>query len=76
MKYLLTALLIVTLSSCSNSFINHSLKAEKIGDCNNENVPVKMISNINGERYEFQYCLTMALTEKITPLKEAAIAYW
>jgi hypothetical protein len=51
------AAIILLLSSCSNSFINHKLKAEKIGACSNELTPIKMISNINGERYEFEECL-------------------
>ena len=55
MKYLLV--LVLFLSSCSNAFINHDLKAEKIGDCALQSAPIKMISNINGERYEFNYCL-------------------
>ncbi len=57
MKYILTSVIIFSLSSCSNSFINHRMNAEKIGACNQQTVPVKMISNINGERYEFNYCL-------------------
>jgi hypothetical protein len=57
MKYFLTITVIVLFSSCSNSFINHELKAEKIGACSNEVTPIKMISNINGERYEFEQCL-------------------
>jgi hypothetical protein len=64
MKYLFTAAVILFLSSCSDSFINHSLKAEKMGDCTNEVVHVKMISNINGERYEFQYCLNEGFNGK------------
>ena len=57
MKHILIVSTIILLSSCSNSFINHSLKAEKIGACTNETVPIRMNSNINGERYEFNYCL-------------------
>lgn len=57
MKHILPVIAVIFLSSCSDSFINHSLKAEKSGDCNNEPAAVKMISNINGKRYEFQYCL-------------------
>ncbi|GAB2812251.1 hypothetical protein [Ferruginibacter profundus] len=58
MKYFLTALTIILLSSCGpDTFINHEMKAEKIGACTNDVVPVKMTGNINGERYEFQYCL-------------------
>ena len=55
MRYLLV--LALFFSSCSNAFINHDLKAEKIGDCAMQAAPIKMISNINGERYEFNYCL-------------------
>jgi hypothetical protein len=56
-KYILPTLLIFFLSSCSNSFINHELKAEQIGTCTEQKAPIKILSNINGERYEFQYCL-------------------
>jgi argonaute-like protein implicated in RNA metabolism and viral defense len=57
MKYFVTITVIALLSSCSNSFINHKLKATKIGTCSNEVKPIKIISNINGERYEFEQCL-------------------
>ena len=43
--------------SCSDSFINHKLQFEKIGDCSGVAGSVKMISNINGERYEFYSCI-------------------
>ncbi|MBC7936639.1 MAG: hypothetical protein H7Y86_14910 [Rhizobacter sp.] len=64
MKYLLSVIVIVLVCSCSDSFINHTLKAEGSGECNEQPVPVKMISNINGERYEFQYCLGEGFDEK------------
>lgn len=64
MKHLLTLTTIFLLFSCSNAFINHKLKAEKIGACSNEVTPIKMISNINGERYEFEYCLEEGFDEK------------
>lgn len=57
MKYTLLTGIIIFFSSCSSSFINHDLKYEKIGECGKENVPIRMISNINGERYEFQQCM-------------------
>jgi hypothetical protein len=57
MKLIILTLLILSLASCSNSFINKKLQFEKIGACNNDVLPTKMISNINGERYEFNYCL-------------------
>jgi hypothetical protein len=64
MKYILI-LSIIFLSSCGlDTFINHKLKAEKIGACSNEVTPIKMISNINGERYEFEYCLEEGFDEK------------
>jgi hypothetical protein len=64
MKYIFPVIVIILLYSCSDSFINHSLKAEKIGVCSGGVVPVKMISNINGERYEFEYCLDEGFNEK------------
>lgn len=45
------------LFSCSDSFINHKLKFEKLGDCTGISESIKMISNINGERYEFFSCI-------------------
>ncbi len=43
--------------SCSNSFINHELKYEMLGDCKDIAKDIKMKSNINGERYEFLCCM-------------------
>lgn len=64
MKYILLAATIMLLYSCSDSFINHKLKAEKIGPCSNQLLPVNMTGNINGERYEFSYCLDENFDEK------------
>ena len=64
MKYALFVSAVILLCSCSDAFINKTLKAEKLGECSNEAVPVKMISNINGERYEFQHCLDENFNEK------------
>lgn len=60
MKYFLTALTILLLSSCGpDAFINHKLKAEKVRACTNELTPAKIniTSNIYGEHYEFECCL-------------------
>lgn len=57
MKYVLTIICCGFLFSCSDSFINHKLKHEKLGDCNGNIPPIRMISNINGERYEFLSCI-------------------
>lgn len=64
MKYIISIAAVILLASCSDAFINHSLKAEKSGECSDEPVPVKMISNINGERYEFIYCLPETFDKK------------
>lgn len=45
------------LFSCSDSFMNHELKFERLGECTGYSQSVKMISNINGERYEFYSCI-------------------
>jgi hypothetical protein len=57
MKYSLIIVCSCFLFSCSDSFINHKLKIERVGDCTGQTMPVKMVSNINGERYEFRSCL-------------------
>jgi hypothetical protein len=41
-----------------------------VGACTNELIPVKMLSNIAGERYEFVSCLGDDLMGKIIWLKE------
>jgi hypothetical protein len=57
MKYILFISCTCFLFSCSDSFVNHKLKYEKLGDCAEQPTPVKMISNMNGQRYEFTSCL-------------------
>ena len=60
MKTLLLSFILILLYSCeSKPYINHSMKVDKIGDCSQQKEPIniKIISNINGERYEFDYCL-------------------
>lgn len=57
MRYLFLLTISCLFFSCSDSFINHKLKFEKAGDCTGEMKPIRMISNINGERYEFDCCM-------------------
>ena len=57
MKYLLGLTISVLLFSCSDSFINHKLSFEKAGHCATAQPGIKMISNINGERYQFDCCM-------------------
>lgn len=65
MNYFLTFIILVFLSACGpDNFINHQLQAEKMGSCTNKISPVKITSNINGERYEFEICLEDCFNEK------------
>ena len=57
MKYILVIFCAALLFSCSNSFINHELKYEKQGECRPLQKDIQMISNINGERYQFLCCM-------------------
>jgi hypothetical protein len=60
MKHFFAVAAAIFLFSCADSttpFINHELKAEKIGNCEQQIVKTNMVSNTAGERYEFQYCL-------------------
>lgn len=58
MKYILLAAIIFLFASCSDApFINHTLKAEKIGPCTSGDETIRMEGNINGERYIFNDCL-------------------
>ena len=57
MKSFLLIYTAVSFCSCSDSFINHTLQYEKLGACSNEVTPIKMLSNINGEKYELISCL-------------------
>lgn len=57
MKHILILICFCFLFSCSDSFINHELKFEKTGNCTDQATPIRMTSNINGQRYEFTSCL-------------------
>jgi hypothetical protein len=65
MKILSLIITVAVLSSCENKpFINAVLKAEKTGNCSEQLTPTQMNKNINGERYEFEYCLPDNFDEK------------
>src|SRR5215470_15693250 len=55
----LMLLLLLTIISCNRKpFVNHKLKFEKISDnCENLKPSFRMVSNVAGERYEFEKCL-------------------
>jgi hypothetical protein len=55
---LLMLLTLVTISCNRNPFVRHKLKFEKISDnCENLKPSFRMVSNVAGERYEFEKCL-------------------
>jgi len=63
-KYLLSICIVFYLiytSSCntgSKPYLKHKVQFEKLaGNCSNLNSKFSMVSNIAGERYEFQECL-------------------
>jgi hypothetical protein len=66
MKYLLTAVTVLFFSCNDGDFINHTLKAEKAGDCASATGDFKMVSNTSGQRYTFDLCLagTYTVTRK------------
>jgi aconitase A len=64
MKYLIGILLCSLLFSCSDTFINHTLSFEKAGDCTAYQPGIKMVSNINGERYQFDCCMDESFNGK------------
>lgn len=48
----------VTSAACERKpFVNHKLKLELKGDCSKAESTFKLVSNIAGERYEFDKCL-------------------
>ncbi len=57
MRYAFFIISCFLLFSCSDSFIKHKLKYEKIGTCSEVPESIKMLANINGVRYEFYRCL-------------------
>jgi hypothetical protein len=58
MKYALVLISCCLIFACNDPFINHKLKYEKTAEgCNGVAESINMLSNINGERYEFYTCL-------------------
>lgn len=59
-------LLMVTVSCNRKPFVNHKLKFEKISDnCENLKPSFRMVSNVAGERYEFEKCLDASFTKEM-----------
>src|SRR4030095_9158109 len=58
-------LLLLMIFSCNRKpFVSHKLKFEKISDnCENLKPAFRMVSNVAGERYEFEKCLDVNFTK-------------
>jgi|SRR4030095_12770505 hypothetical protein len=65
MNRLFIFLLVLLANSCNRKpFVDHKLKFEKISDnCENLKPSFRMISNVAGERYEFEKCLDANFTK-------------
>jgi len=59
MNKAIVSLLMILIFACNRkSFVNHKLKFEKISEnCENLKPSFRMVSNVAGERYEFEKCL-------------------
>ena len=58
--------LLVTISCNRKPFVNHKLKFEKISDnCENLKPSFRMVSNVAGERFEFEKCLDANFTKDL-----------
>ena len=56
-------LILITISCNRKPFVDHKLKFEKISDnCENLKPSFRMVSNVAGERYEFEKCLDANFT--------------
>jgi hypothetical protein len=55
----------ITILACNRKpFVNHKLKFEKISDnCENLKPSFRMVSNMSGERYEFEKCLSASFSK-------------
>jgi hypothetical protein len=63
-KTMMMLLILVVISCNRKPFVDHKLKFEKISDnCENLKPSFRMVSNVAGERYEFEKCLDANFTK-------------
>src|SRR5580765_287761 len=64
-RLVIVGLLLYAAISCNRKpFVDHKLKFEKISDnCENLKPSFRMVSNVAGERYEFEKCLDANFTK-------------
>ena len=60
-------LLMLCMTACNRKpFVTHKLRFEKVSDnCENLQPSFRMVSNIAGERYEFEKCLDANFTKEM-----------
>jgi len=65
MNKIIIFLSVIVLFACNRKpFVDHKLKFEKISDnCENLKPSFRVVSNIAGERYEFEKCLSANFTK-------------
>ena len=65
-KVILCFLLFALIACNRKPFVDHKLKFEKISDnCENLKPSFRMVSNVAGERYEFERCLSANFTKEM-----------
>lgn len=63
-RMLIIFLLLAVIACNRKPFVDHKLKFEKISDnCENLKPSFRMVSNVAGERYEFEKCLSANFTK-------------
>lgn len=65
MNKITIALVFILACACNRKpFVNHKLKFERISDnCENLKPSFRMVSNVAGERFEFEKCLATNFTD-------------
>jgi len=66
-RLIISLLILIAVIACNRKpFVEHKLQFEKISDnCENLKPSFRMISNIAGERYEFDKCLSTGFTKEM-----------
>ena len=68
-RAMMILLILVAISCNRKPFVDHKLKFEKISDnCENLKPSFRMVSNVAGERYEFERCLGANFTKDMLNL--------
>ncbi len=73
MQKLLIAILSGSCLGCNfkTDFVKHSISLKEAGVCAQRTEKVNMVSNTNGQRYEFDYCLPKTTSEPVYTVERA-----